>query len=166
MQLTKEKLTYLLFLYDYKDKGEFGGILRLEAGQTYYINIYPYSGNVSWRISCTEQTDEYLYRALTDGTVQILKYLGDADSIEIPEYIDGKEVTSIGPGAFYEYDDLRELIIPDSVSSIKAEAFFGCGGLESIELGLGLKEIRPLPRPFRIPKGHLGPRAKAQGCDV
>lgn len=128
-------------IYDYKDKGEFGGILRLEAGQTYYINIYPYSGNVSWRISCTEQTDEYLYRTMTDGTVQILKYLGDADSIEIPEYIDGKEVTSIGPGAFYEYDDLRELIIPDSVSSIKAEAFFGCGGLESIELGLGLKEI-------------------------
>lgn len=128
-------------IYDYKDKGEFGGILRLEAGQTYYINIFSYSGDASWRISCTEQTDEYLYRALTDGTVQILKYLGDADSIEIPERIDGKEVASIGPGAFYEYDDLREIIIPDSVRSIKAEAFFGCGGLESIELGSGLKEI-------------------------
>ena len=128
-------------IYDYKDKGEFGGVFRLEAGKTYYINIYPYSGNVSWRISRTEQTDEYLYRTLTDGTVQILKYLGNANSIEIPEYIDGKEVTSIGPGAFYENVDLREIIIPDSVRSIKAEAFFGCGGLESIELGSELQEI-------------------------
>lgn len=128
-------------IYDYKDKGEFGGVFRLEAGKTYYINIYPYSGNLSWRISRTEQTDEYLYRTLTDGTVQILKYLGNANSIEIPEYIDGKEVTSIGPGAFYENVDLREIIIPDSVRSIKAEAFFGCGGLESIELGSELQEI-------------------------
>lgn len=128
-------------VYDYKDKSEFGGVFRLEAGQTYYINIFPYSGDAVWRISRTEQTDEYSYRTLADGTVQILKYLGDADSIEIPERIDGKEVASIGPGAFYEYDNLREIIIPDSVSSIKAEAFFGCGGLESVKLGLGLTEI-------------------------
>lgn len=128
-------------IYNYTDTGEFGSIIYMDAGQTYYINILSDSEEVSWKICYTEQTDEYLYRTMTDETVQILKYLGNNSSIEIPEYIDGKEVTSIGSGAFYEYGNLQSVIIPDGIRSIKTEAFYGCTELENIELGSELQEI-------------------------
>ena len=128
-------------IYYYTDKGEFGSIILMEAGQTYYINILPDSGETSWQINHTQQTDEYLYRTMADGTVQIIEYLGNFSSIEIPEYIDGKKVTSIGPRAFYGYENLQSIIIPDGVRSIKTEAFYECTGLERVEFGSGLEEI-------------------------
>lgn len=44
--------------------------------------------------------------------------------IEIPAEIDGYRVTAIGDRAFYEYPFMKEVIIPDGVTSIGSEAFY------------------------------------------
>ena len=97
-------------------------------------------------------SDSYRYSLLDDGTVEIRKFLGEANlaerkAVSIPSVLDGKKVTSIGSLAFeyyydtdyefYNYYDsytLKELIeevtIPDTVTAIGSYAFAGCESLK------------------------------------
>lgn len=50
-------------------------------------------------------------------------------SVSIPN-----SVTSIGDGAFYNFNAITTLIIPDSVASIGAEAFYGCSSLITLSI--------------------------------
>ncbi|MDD6375251.1 MAG: leucine-rich repeat protein, partial [Ruminococcus sp.] len=75
------------------------------------------------------------YEELEDGTVEITKFVSSTSTdIELPSVIDGKSVTSIGESAF-DVDvvgacrNLTSIIIPDSVTSIGARAFFKCNSL-------------------------------------
>lgn len=47
-----------------------------------------------------ETFGDYEYSVLDDGTVKITGYNGSAETVVIPDTIDGKSVTSIGNGAF------------------------------------------------------------------
>lgn len=101
----------------------------------------------------------------TYGGVKIIKYLGNAMSIRIPEKIEGLPVTEI---AGYSWEDhafdkntlvkivipstvqvytfsgcteLREVIFENGVKSIPYNAFKGCKNLKSIKLPAGLQSI-------------------------
>ena len=50
-------------------------------------------------------------------------------------------VSSIAAQAFYGCQDVREIILPDSITSIGYSAFFGCFMLKSINLPDGIDEI-------------------------
>ncbi len=52
--------------------------------------------------------------------------------IVIPSTYEGKSVTSIGDGAFYDCNSLTSITIPDSVTSIGSDAFYGCSSLANI----------------------------------
>lgn len=67
----------------------------------------------------------------------------------IPEFIDGYPVTSIGanfiPGmawAFYGCENLTEIVIPDSVEVVGANAFSACINLNGVMFGRGVKTIK------------------------
>lgn len=71
---------------------------------------------------------------------EVEKYSGIADSVVIPSSFNGKEVVSIGEKAF-AYDNLTRVVIPDTVTSIGAEAFAHCVHLKNLWIGSGVKHI-------------------------
>ncbi len=56
----------------------------------------------------------------------------DSYVIEVPQKISGKNVTAIGSGAFADCVSVCEIVIPDTVKEIAADAFLGCPSLKSI----------------------------------
>lgn len=69
---------------------------------------------------------------ISSGIARITGYTGSTEQVLIPDQIDGYIVTSIGKDAFTG-NDIREIVIPASVTSIASGAF-DCTNLETITL--------------------------------
>ncbi len=76
--------------------------------------------------------EEYRYRELEDGTLEITGYKGKDSELVIPSEINEKRVTSIGKNAFWGCSGLTQISIPESVTSLGGWAFNGCSGLTEI----------------------------------
>jgi hypothetical protein len=63
-----------------------------------------------------------------DGVV-IVKYMGKATDVVIPTAIDGMPVVEIGGYAFESNKSLKTVTIPEGVTSIGDDAFFGLRNL-------------------------------------
>jgi hypothetical protein len=81
------------------------------------------------------------YYALQGMNCKIEKYDGTDTSVAIPQILNGYTVKKIDCLAFYKRADLKEVVIPDSVTEINYEAFRGCKALR-VWLGSGVKEIK------------------------
>lgn len=108
--------------------------------------------------------DDFVYRISPDDdkTCAVVEYKGSDKFVNIPAEFDGRKVTVIDGwsrreadysewdekhplgvtmGAFANNKDIEAVIIPDSVTDIEAEAFYGCKSLKSVKFGKGLKTI-------------------------
>lgn len=74
------------------------------------------------------ETDQFRFNAAT-GT--IVQYIGSETEVEIPAEIAGVAVTEIGDNAFI-YNEMTEVIIPNSVAAIGESAFESCRGITNI----------------------------------
>lgn len=124
-------------MYDYIDENGFGVNIYMEEGQTYYFDILPGGDTAAWQINPIEESGDYRYRVLPNGTVEILNYLGNATSVDIPESIDGKAVGSIGYGAFSENKQIESVTIPGTVTGLQYGAFLSCSSLRNVTLAEG-----------------------------
>ncbi|MBQ2798207.1 MAG: leucine-rich repeat protein [Ruminiclostridium sp.] len=88
-----------------------------------------------------ETYGDYEYKVLDDGTVEITNYTGTATNLEIPSKLDGKNVTSIGEGAFSYNPYLETVIIPNGVTKIGESAFEYITTLKTITIPEGIKSI-------------------------
>ena len=89
-----------------------------------------------------EKYGDYLYYSvLDDGTVQITDCETGAETVVIPDTIDGKSVTSIGKYAFYYCSSLKSITIPDGVTEIGLGAFSGCTSLTNITIPSSVTSI-------------------------
>mgnify|MGYP005835538683 CR=1 FL=1 len=68
--------------------------------------------------SAEETGDGFYYYELDDGTLQIGGYYGDKENVTIPSEINGKKVTSISQYAFSYCENLKNVIIPNTVTKI------------------------------------------------
>ncbi|EXM39679.1 cell surface protein [Ruminococcus albus SY3] len=89
---------------------------------------------------------DYDYIQLEDGTVEIAKYNGTDEVVEIPGEIDGAAVTSIGEHAFDNdlYDNnsnITSVTIPEGVTNIGFRAFFECKSLVEVSIPDGVVTI-------------------------
>ena len=83
----------------------------------------------------------YTYVTLDDGTIEIRSYTGKRRYITIPDYIDEKEVSSIGVGAFSNETRLRVVNLPSKLKTIKDSAFSNCTNLTSITIPSSVTNI-------------------------
>ncbi len=81
------------------------------------------------------------YRILDDGTVEILRYRGKRRYITVPDYIEGRQVSSIGFGAFQGESRLRRIILPHYLTNISDFAFSGCANIINFDLPDGVVNI-------------------------
>lgn len=71
----------------------------------------------------------YDYTVHEDDIIEIIRYNGSEETIEIPDTIDGHSVASIGAEAFKDCTSLKSITIPASVTNISSSAFEGCTSL-------------------------------------
>ena len=90
-------------------------------------------------IASAETYGDFEYERNGSG-ITITKYTGNGGDIEIPAEIDGSPVTKIGVHAFY-HARVKNVTIPNSVTTIENGAFSRCNNLTTIILEEGLKEI-------------------------
>lgn len=75
-----------------------------------------------------------------DGTLSAFDLAGEIDNTSIPNLEDvadikiGNTVTSIGNSTFYGCTNLSNIVIPNSVTNIRASAFYGCTSLTSVTI--------------------------------
>ena len=79
-------------------------------------------------------SDEYEYKELEDGTLEISKYTGNDSEVVIPSKINGKQVSRIGTYSFIYLTELESVIIPESIRSIGDRAFYQSSNLRNIVL--------------------------------
>ena len=84
---------------------------------------------------------DFSYTINENNEITITRYNGYSSSVDIPAVIDGKIVTTIGDGAFYDCDSLTSITIPNSVTTIGDSTFYGCDSLTSIIIPNSVKTI-------------------------
>lgn len=78
--------------------------------------------------------DVFKYTINENDEIIITGSIGNSSSLDIPDVIDGKTVTTIGDKAFLGCSSLSTITIPNSVINIGDYAFHGCTSLCCIVL--------------------------------
>lgn len=84
--------------------------------------------------------DGYSYR-ISDNSITITGYSGNASVLEIPAAISGYPVKTIGMWAFEGRDNLTSVTIPEGVASVKWCAFASCDNLQKVIIPGSLRVI-------------------------
>ena len=79
-----------------------------------------------------EKSGDWEYE-LTQYGLTITAYHGSSKKVVIPDEIDGYKVSVIGKHAFKDNTTMKSLVIPEGISEIRVEAFYGCAALSKIE---------------------------------
>ncbi len=111
-----------------------------------------------------DEVQEFIIQE-NDDNIKLLEYLScDISSVEIPDNINGKQITVIGDTCFFNHPEIysiqfprllsaignasfalcsriKELVIPDSVVSIGVHAFRDCKGLKRVVMPKHLKVL-------------------------
>ena len=78
---------------------------------------------------------------IQDESVIITAYNGIEENVVVPETIEELPVTAIGQWAFSRNNDLLQVTLPDTVTSLGMEAFSYCRNLESVQLSAFLTQV-------------------------
>mgnify|MGYP002674561709 FL=1 len=84
---------------------------------------------------------DYRYENIDGNSIIFWEYLGSDTDLAVPEKIDGKTVTMLARGAFYNQANLKSITLPKTLTYIKGCAFWGCTSLESVVIPDGVSTI-------------------------
>ena len=87
-------------------------------------------------------TDKVItYEKTGSMTVKVTACTNVTTSVKIPGEIDGYKVTAIAEKAFAECENLKEVILPDSITDMGEGVFYGCTALEKVRFSDGIEEV-------------------------
>lgn len=131
---------------DGEDGGSAGG--NGGAGTTKKYNYFtPLNSKYGYSGASTGVDDKgnsftmFTYDLDNAGYATITGYSGNVSALSIPSELDGYRVVGIGSGVFKDNLSLRIVVIPDTVTEIKANAFSGCINLENVTLSKKLENL-------------------------
>lgn len=87
----------------------------------------------------TEDGLEYVIESNDEAV--IIGYLGEPETVDIPQYIGDKKVTAIGTAAFAECSSLKSITFPEGLKSIRSGAFVECKNLHSAFIPKSVEQI-------------------------
>lgn len=74
--------------------------------------------------------------------ITITRYLThNTQSVSLPDSIEGFPVTAIGEGCFFSHSEIKEIILPKSLTRIGDQAFALCKGISELELPDQIEEL-------------------------
>ena len=79
-------------------------------------------------------TDGSFYYELNDDKTYTITRCTATIIDGIPSVRNGTAITAIGEGAFANSSAISDLVIPDSITTIGANAFYGCTSLRTVTL--------------------------------
>lgn len=80
--------------------------------------------------------------AIDNGAVTFLPELWDGGPVlQIPGTVNGQTVTALSTGCFRNCTELTTILLPESLTEIRAEAFAGCKNLRGLYLPDGMASI-------------------------
>ena len=126
-------------IYNYTSDGEGNAQIKIDpatiAGSPEFFHL----GALSNRQVAAAEGDFVIDDTTTPGQVTIVAYIGTAGGVVvIPSTIRGNPVTAIGATAFASNldhrDEITQVIIPNTVLTIGAQAFENCIGLTTMKI--------------------------------
>jgi hypothetical protein len=88
------------------------------------------------------RAEDYTY-STNNGAITITRYIGPGGAVTVPNTINGLPVVGIGNRAFafatfgnetFTNANMMSITIPDSVTNMGIQMFYGCGNLVSVTL--------------------------------
>lgn len=130
--------------YYSEEAGESGVVLSLEQGKTYHLAVAALEKDMQWEIESAKTKNGFIYKNLSDDTVEILKYTGTESNVTIPDKIDNKVVKTLGAESFTENETVVGVTIPAQVTNLQYGAFASCTNLKKVTFAQGsqLKKIK------------------------
>src|ERR1039458_2014069 len=89
-------------------------------------------GSTATSFSAVEDNNPYNYTVNPNNTVALNGYYGSGGAVTVPATVHGQTVTSIEAGGFENNTALTSVIIPGSVTTLGATAFYGCYNLTAV----------------------------------
>ena len=96
------------------------------------------------RIKVWSKPEDFRIELLeTEGRyfIAIEHYSGNDEKVIVPSSFASIPVTAIGSFAFIKNENLKNIVLPDSLTSIESDAFTGCLNLEEVNLPQSLASI-------------------------
>ena len=110
----------------------------------FYIDgkLYKADASLNKNYSFTQMPSQYTYFESAGDVIELRQYDGDDLEIEIPSTINSSTVTTIGEG-FYAYSTFKpkKVIIPNTVTTLKKNAFYGSSYLEYLYIPASVTTI-------------------------
>ena len=122
-----------------KNKKFVGRIFAMLLTLVLLLSAVPLTGLTAFA-GTGEQSGDFLYTVLEDGTAAISGYCGESSVVNIPQMLDGYTVTEIAPFSF-NFSDITELHMPDSIETVGNLAIQNCQSLEKITFSKNLRTI-------------------------
>lgn len=127
----------------YRGSGYYGDTaIGTATNNSYSYSTYSYRPNTrfGYGFDAEQGGIGYLYTSSNTAAVAGQTSFNASASITIPSSINNHSVTSI-KGAFYNCTNLKEVVIPNTVTSIGDYAFYNCSNLKSLTIGESVTSI-------------------------
>jgi hypothetical protein len=85
-------------------------------------------------VSVNFSTKEQFFYSENHNRIELVKYVGNQNALEVPSTIDGIEITAIQDYCFEDCLSLSKVTLPDCITSLGEGVFHRCLNLESIAL--------------------------------